>query len=95
MVQNSEVQLDLAPLSANLWLRWGALRILKTTPEWSRMVVSVMNMPVYTPLGVSGELSGGSLEVLRGFMGSPGTVLRALGSILGLWAFLADSSGVL
>ena len=23
----------------------GALRILKTTPEWSRMVVSVMNVP--------------------------------------------------
>ena len=46
---------------------------------------------VYTRLGVSGELSGGYLEVLRGFMGSPGTFLRALGSILGcLWAFLED-----
>ena len=55
------------------------------------MVVSVMNtmsLPVYTPLGVSGELLAWSLEVLRELMGSRRTVLRApsiLGWLGGPW----------
>ena len=32
-------------LGAKLRESLGALRIFKTTPEWSRMVVSVMNVP--------------------------------------------------
>ena len=53
-------------LCANLGESWGALRILKTIPEWSRMVVSVVNVPVYTFLGVSGELSGGGPKRVHG-----------------------------
>ena len=53
MGQNADIQMAWGDLGANLKESWGALRILKTTPEWSRMVVSVVNVPVYTPLGVN------------------------------------------
>ena len=66
------------PLSAYLWLRWGALRMVTNGPEWSR---TFDNGPEWSP-GALGRVSGGpergSLEVFRGCMGSPGTVLRGL-----------------
>ena len=78
MAQSQEMFLDLAPLSANLWLRWGALRMVNNGPEWSR---TLDNGPEWSP-GALGRVSGGpergSLEVFRGCMGSPGTVLRGL-----------------
>ena len=46
MGQNADIQMAWGDLGANLRYRWGALRILKTTPEWSRMVVSLMSVPV-------------------------------------------------
>ena len=44
-------------LGANLRHRWRALRILKSTPEWSRMVVSVINVLVCTPMKSTPEWS--------------------------------------
>ena len=60
------------------WYRWGALRMVNNGPEWSR---TLDNGPEWSP-GALGRVSGGpergSLEVFRGCMGSPGTVLRGL-----------------
>ena len=65
------------------WYLLGALRMVNNGPEWSR---TLDNGPEWSP-GALGRVSGGpergSLEVFRGCMGSPGTVLRGLVRVSG------------
>ena len=42
-------EIQLAPHSDDFVLRWGALRMLKTIPDYSRMVLFVTNMLMHAP----------------------------------------------